>query len=62
MEVQIEEMEEDSRHLTKMYRFKKCNDGTAYNCTKIQHALGQAAVHMEAATESNKAAKAFLKN
>ena len=61
LEVQIEEMEEDNRHLNKMYRFKKCNDGTPYNCAKIQHALGQAALHMEAAQESNKAAKAFVK-
>ena len=61
LEVQIEEMEEDNRHLNKMYRFKKCNDGTPYTCTKIQRALGQAALHMEAAQEGNKAAKAFLK-
>eukprot|EP00959_Pyramimonas_sp_CCMP1952_P398179 8342524-Pyramimonas_sp.AAC.1 len=61
MEVQIEEMEEDNRHLHKMYRFKKCNDGTAYSCTKIHAALGQTALHMEAAQESTKAAKAFLK-
>eukprot|EP00959_Pyramimonas_sp_CCMP1952_P381862 8002039-Pyramimonas_sp.AAC.1 len=62
MEVQIEQMEEDNRELTKMHRFKKCGDGTAYSCSKIQSALGQTALHMERAQETIKAAKAFLKS